>query len=114
MKHLNLKFSTWTDFAWFLTIAYCIFLITGFFVKFDCKIIIFDKEYTTTANLFTWIQTYNTNLSDWKLWVLLLSCLVITIILDYFLIKPLLYRTTKLYKIEKMETLKKYKELKSA
>lgn len=109
----KIKIVSWVDFCFLLTIAYSIFLICGFLISFDCRIEIFGKEYNTTANLFTWIQTTNPDLEKWKLWVLLISMFVLALMLDIWLIKPLLFRTTKLYKIQKFETLKKYKELKN-
>lgn len=107
----KIKITNWTDFMYILTTLYSIFLICGFFIQFEATVNFFGKDYSTELNLFTWIQTTNPDLEKWKLYLLLICMMGLAILFDNFLIKPLLFKTTKLYKVEKYETLKKYQEI---
>lgn len=112
MNSWRVKISTWADLCWITTILYVIFLCCGFFISFNAIVQFGTKTYETTLNFFTWIETVNTNLADWKLYVLLISMLIIAILIDKFIIIPYFTRFTKEGKVARMELNKKYKELK--
>lgn len=109
----RIKISTWADLCWIATILYVIFLCCGFFYSFDAVVTFGKKTYDTTLNFFTWIETINTNLADWKLYLLLVCMFILALLIDKFIVIPFLTRFTKAGKVQKMEIAKRYKELKS-
>lgn len=108
----KVKISTWADVCWIFTILYSIFLCVGFFYHFDAIVTFGNKTYNTTLNFFTWIETINTDLADWKLYLLLICMFILAILIDKFIIIPYLTRFTKAGKVQRMEIAKRYKELK--
>lgn len=106
------KISTWADLCWIVTILYIIFLCCGFFYSFNAIVTFGTKTYETTLNFFTWIQTINTNLADWKLYLLLICMFILALIIDKFIVIPYFTRFTKEGKIAKWTIQKKYKEMK--
>lgn len=109
----KVKITNWTDIFYITTILYSIFLCFGFFYEFEASVNFFGKEYETTLNFFTWVQVTNPDLEKWKLYLLLICLIILSIIIDKLIIQPLLYKTTKEYKVIKMETNKKFMELKN-
>lgn len=106
------KINTWADLCWIVTILYSIFLACGFFIEFDAVVTFGKKTYDTSLNFFTWIETVNTNLADWKLYLMLICLFILALLIDKFIVIPFFTRFTKEGKVMKWEIQKKYKEMK--
>lgn len=110
---LKPKISGWNDLCFIATILYSIFLLCGFFIDFNAVVQFGNKVVETKLNFFTWVQVNNKDLSEWKLWLMLGSFLVIAIIIDKMIFIPFFFKFTKQGKIYKHELNKKYREYKN-
>lgn len=106
MKHLNLKFSTWTDFAFIGTLLYIIFCliiycvdieVTGELITAWNAPTIYFKD-ITIAQLW---QLTNESLKGFKFTLMIFGCGIAVFLFDLLITRKLLYMTTKAYKAEK-------------
>lgn len=104
MKHLNLKFSTWTDFAFIGTLLYIIFCLIIYCVPISVNAIVekWDIQWNLKEiTLAQFWQITNDNLKGFKFTLMILGCGVAVWLIDMFITRKLLYMTTKAYKAEK-------------
>lgn len=110
-----MKIKQKTDLLYLVTAMYLIFLLVAFFKDFDAKIEIIGKTYIldTKINLIEYWKITNIHLKGWKIYVLLFSMLIPSLIIDWVLINFCWVKCTKLYKLEKVAQIQKWEEYKN-
>lgn len=117
MKWLSIK--TWADFLYLTTLCYLIFCIVIYCVPFQVTLYPSDANGNVNMNspikevtLAQWWSFTNEKIKGFRFTIMIIGLAIPSLIIDYFLIHLFWRKFTKVYKIQKMELAKKYKEYK--